>query len=287
MAIQWYPGHMAKTKRLITENLHLVDVVIELLDARIPISSKNPDIDSIAGHKPKIVLLNKADLANDNANAAWQAYFKERGVTAVLVNSTSGKGLAEITKSAEYLTGEKVRREEAKGRRNVTIRAMIVGIPNVGKSTLINKYAGRDVAKAENRPGVTKSKQWVKIKKNFELLDSPGILWHKFDDEATGIKLACTGAIKDDILDIYTLSLRLLEILVKNAPDELAARYKIEIIKGEHAEETLERIAKARGFVKRGGVPDTDRAATILIDEFRGAKIGKISLEYPADFTTV
>ncbi|MDR3091365.1 MAG: ribosome biogenesis GTPase YlqF [Clostridiales bacterium] len=275
--IQWYPGHMAKTRRLIEENLKLVDIVVELLDARAPLSSKNADIDGLLSAKPRLTALNKADLADPESTRAWLLYF---GRGAVSLDSLKGGGTAEITAMARSLTKEKTEREKGRGRLNVKIRAMILGIPNVGKSTLINKYAGSAKAKAENRPGVTRTKQWVKIGAGFELLDIPGILPPKFDDPSAGVRLALIGSIKDDILDIYALSLELIDILRRAAPDALPARYKI-TDGGEDSAVLLEKIAKGRGFVKKGGAPDAERAAAALIDEFRSGRLGRITLEPP------
>jgi len=281
MDIQWYPGHMAKTKRIITESLKQVDVVIELLDARIPMSSKNPDIDALAAAKHRIAVLNKSDLADEKINLLWRDYFAGQNLRVVMADSVKGKGLSAVVKIAMELTEEKRMRQKARGRLNMPVRAMIVGIPNVGKSTFINKYAGRGVAKTADKPGVTKAKQWIKINDGFELLDTPGILWPKFDDEAVGIKLAATGAVKDEIIDIYTLTLRLLELIAQIKPDALASRYKIVLTEEDTAETLILKIAEKRGFIKKGGDYDLKRAAVIVTDEFRAAKIGRISLEAP------
>lgn len=281
MNIQWYPGHMTKTKRIITENIALVDVVIELLDARIPHSSANPDLDELTAGKHRIVVLNKSDLADEKTNALWQDYFITKGLKVVMADSVKGKGLMETAKIAEELTLEKRERQKARGRINVPVRAMIAGIPNVGKSTFINKCAGKAIAKTADKPGVTKAKQWVKIKNGFELLDTPGILWPKFGNEAVGLRLAATGAIKDDILDIYSLSLKLIEMILQMKPEALTERYKVLINDGDGAEMVLEKIAVKRGFILKGGAIDNTRAAITVIDEFRSAKIGRISLEKP------
>lgn len=281
MNIQWYPGHMTKTRRMISENIALVDIVIELLDARIPIASRNPDIDELAVGKHRIVALNKSDLADEKINNLWRDYFAAQGQRVVMADSVKGKGLAETAKIVDEMMSEKRRRQKERGRINVPARVMIVGIPNVGKSTFINKCAGKAIAKTADKPGVTKAKQWVQVKNGFDLLDTPGILWPKFDDEAVGIKLAATGAIRDEILDIYTLSLKLVEMIVNVKPESLKERYKIEINEGESSDLILERIARKRGFIQKGGAVDNQRAATTVIDEFRGAKIGRISLETP------
>jgi len=282
MNIQWYPGHMTKTMRMLQENISLVDIVIELLDARIPRSSKNPDIDRLAQNKKRIIVLNKADLADESANVAWANHFASGETTVVPVNAVSGKGLEAVTAAAKELMKEKQERLRAKGRIFVPTRAMIVGVPNVGKSTLINRYAGVAIAKAADKPGVTRSKQWIKIRKDFELLDTPGILWPKFDDPAVGVNLAVTGAVNDDILDTQTLACELIKRLMRLYPSAVPARYGIEAPAPE-AEPfyVLEQIAAARGFLQKGGALDMERAAIILIDEFRGGKLGRISLERP------
>ncbi len=283
MNIQWYPGHMTKTKRMMTDNISLVDIVIELLDARIPYSSKNPDIDTLAKNKHRIVILNKVDLADDKKTKQWENYFQGKGFKVVLVNSVSGKGLKDITEYSKELMREKLERLRKRGRIFVPVRAMIVGIPNVGKSTLINKFVGKSTTKTGDKPGVTRGKQWVKIKKDFELLDTPGILWPKFDDETVGLKLAFTGAVNDDILDSYTLAVNLIDFLRKLYPDVLSERYKIDFDKTVSSDNVLRKIGEARGFKMRGGEIDLDRSANILIDEFRGCKLGKITLETPVD----
>lgn len=281
MNIQWYPGHMAKTKRLIMEDISLVDIIIELLDARIPISSKNPDIDVMGQNKHRIVVLNKSDLADERANNLWKDYYESKGFSVVLADSTKGKGFNEITAISKALMAEKVERLRARGRIFVPTRAMIAGIPNVGKSTLINKYAGKSMAKTGDRPGVTRSKQWVKIKKDFELLDTPGILWPKFEDPEVGLKLAFTGAVKDEIMDIYTLSLKLIDLLKNIYPDVIRERYGIEYEADERPDVILEKIGEKRLFKLKGNDIDLNRTAIILIDEFRGGKLGRLTLETP------
>jgi len=282
MNIQWYPGHMTKTMRMLQENISLVDVVIELLDARIPHSSRNPDIDRLARDKKRIIILNKADLADEAANAAWANHFAGRGVAVIPVNSVTGKGTDAVFAASQVLMKEKVERLRAKGRIFVPTRAMVAGVPNVGKSTLINRFAGAAIAKAADKPGVTRSKQWIKVRKDFELLDTPGILWPKFDDKIVGIHLAITGAVNDDIVDAESLACELIRLLAKLYPDALTARYGI----APHADgaepmDTLTEIAVARGFLVKGGTADTSRAAIILIDEFRGGKLGRMTLERP------
>ncbi len=283
MNIQWYPGHMTKTRRMMTENISLVDIVIELLDARIPYSSKNPDIDKLAQNKFRIIILNKVDLADDQKTKKWADYFESKGYKVVLVNSVSGKGLKDITEFSRELMKEKLERLKQRGRIFVPIRAMIAGIPNVGKSTLINKFVGKATAKTGDKPGVTRGKQWVKIKKDFELLDTPGILWPKFDDQRVGMKLAFTGAVNDDILDSYTLAVNLISYLRELYPNAIKERYKIDFDESVSSDDILMKIGEARGFKIKGGEIDLDRSANILIDEFRGCKLGKISLESPED----
>lgn len=283
MNIQWYPGHMTKTRRMMEENISLCDIVIELLDARIPYSSKNPEIDNLAKNKKRIVILNKVDLADEVKTKEWVSYFENKGFKVILVNSITGKGIKDIAIVSKDLMAEKIERLKKRGRIFVPTRAMIVGIPNVGKSTLINKFVGKSTAKTGDKPGVTRGKQWVKIKKDFELLDTPGILWPKFDDQAVGMKLAFTGAVNDDILDITTLASNLIGYLRVLYPNTLKSRYNIEYTDSTKDYEILEAIAKARGFKIKGGEFDLKRAATILLDEFRAAKLDKITLESVED----
>jgi ribosome biogenesis GTPase A len=272
---------MTKTRRMMEENIKLVDIVIELLDARVPLSSKNPEIDNLARNKFRIIVLNKSDLSNEIVNQKWKQYFEEKEFSVILTDSTKGKGIKDITEVSRKLMQEKIERQNKRGRIFVPIRAMIVGIPNVGKSTLINKYVGKAMTKTGDRPGVTRSKQWVSIKKDFELLDTPGILWPKFEDKNVALNLAFTGAIKDDILDIHTLSIHLLEKLLKIAPEALKERYKIEFDEDIKPHEVLHKVGLARGFKIKGNQIDVERAAIILVDEFRAAKLGKVSLERP------
>ncbi len=284
MNIQWYPGHMTKTRRMMQENIGLVDIVIELLDARIPFSSKNPEIDELAKNKHRIVILNKVDLADDKKTNLWIKYFEEKNCKVILVNSITGKGIKEITEVSKDLMKEKVERLKQRGRLFVPTRAMIVGIPNVGKSTLINKFVGKSLAKTGDKPGVTRGKQWIKIKKDFELLDTPGILWPKFEDQNVGLKLAFTGAVNDDILDTYTLSLNLIESLKQIYPNSLKERYKIDFNIDDNPEKILKNIGISRSFKTKGGEIDITRSAYILIDEFRASRLGKITLEEPQNF---
>lgn len=280
MAINWYPGHMVKTKRQMIESLKLVDAVIEIRDARIPKSSKNPDIEYICKDKPRIILLNKSDLSDDNINRSWIKLLSKSDTLALTVNCQTGLGLNKIKPSLELLLKEKLERQKNKGILNVTIRAMVVGIPNVGKSTFINKMAQNAIAKTGDRPGVTKAKQWIKTKQGIELLDTPGVLWPKLDSEETQLNLAFTGAIKDEILDIEDLALKLTYSLTRDYRELLKVRYKAENL-GDDPLENLEKIARKRGCLLPGNNIDYSRISAILLDEFRGGKIGKISLEKP------
>lgn len=281
MNVQWYPGHMAKTKRLIQENLKLVDMVIELVDARLPLSSRNPDIDHIVGQKPRLLLMNKSDLADPSINILWETWFKDHHQSVLLIDSVTGKGFHQIEQEARKLLKEKIERDRSKGMVNRSITAMVVGIPNVGKSSFINKISGRASAKTGDKPGVTRGKQWVRMKNGLELLDTPGILWPKFEDVEVGKKLAFTGAIKDEIIDIEELTCNLLEFLRDHYPQNLMQRYQLDHVIGLKGFELLDLIAKKRGCIVAGGELDTFRAASIILDEFRAAKIGKISLERP------
>lgn len=283
MNIQWYPGHMTKTRRMMEENISLVDIVIELLDARLPLSSKNPEIDNLAKNKKRIVLLNKVDLADENKTKEWVNYFKEKGFEVIEVNSITGKGIKDITKVAQSLMQEKIDRLKKRGRIFVPTRSMIVGIPNVGKSTLINKFVGKNMAKTGDKAGVTRGKQWVKVKKDFELLDTPGILWPKFDDKAVGLKLAFTGAVNDDIVDSQELAINLIQYLNKLYPSAIKNRYNVDYDAESTAYEVLTRIGEKRNFLKKGNEIDYKRTADILIDEFRGAVLGRMTLESVAD----
>lgn len=283
--IQWFPGHMAKTKRLITECLPLVDIVIEVLDARIPVSSKNPVLDSLLGQKPRLAVFSKSALADPEASRLWQAYYREKGTETIFYDCRSGENLNAIAPKVREILGEKLERYESKGMTGRKLKAMIVGIPNVGKSSLINALAGSNRAKVENRPGVTLTKQWITTKVGIDLLDMPGVLWPKFEDRIVGENLAITGAIKDDVLDIEQLAVLLVGRLRKIAPEKLSERYKL----GDMAQydnipdhELFEIIGRKRGFLVSGGEVDWERSANMLLDEFRAARIGRITLEVPA-----
>lgn len=282
MNINWYPGHMKKTRESIQKNLSMVDVVFELIDARIPYSSQNPVIDSIVGDKPRVIILNKADLADNRANKIWQDYFLKKDIPSVLIDALSGKGLDKLLSLSLEVTQEKREAYEKRGVINRPTRAMIIGIPNVGKSTLINSLSGRKGTKTGNRPGVTKSNQWIKTKGSLELLDTPGILWPKFEDQQVGLNLAFTGAIKDEILDVETLALRLIERLMAYFPRLLENRYGIEVDDNTPLDIMIE-IGKKRGCIIRGGEIDYTKVSTIVLDEFRKGVIGNITLEFPEE----
>lgn len=280
--INWFPGHMKKTQREIKENLKLVDAIIEIRDARIPRSSANPDIDKLCGNKPRVILLNKSDLTESRVTKAWIKELSKENVMAIEVNCLKGQGLNQIKPALETLLKEKHDRLRAKGLVKIMTRVMVVGIPNVGKSTFINKMAKNNIAKTGDRPGVTKNKQWIKTPLGIEMLDTPGVLWPKFEDETTALNLAFTGAIKDEIMDTEELSYLLVKRLQENYPKELMTRYKLEEV-CEDPYDTLNAIARKRGCLMSGGRINYDRIATILLDEFRGGVIGNISLEHPGD----
>lgn len=282
MTIQWFPGHMAKARRQVTEKLKLVDIIFELVDARIPYSSRNPMIEEIIQQKPRIVLLNKADMADAELTKQWIAYFEEQGIKALAINSQAGQGMKEITAAAKSLLAEKFNRMKAKGVKPRAIRAMIVGIPNAGKSTLINRLAKKNIAKTGNTPGVTKAQAWIKVGKEMELLDTPGILWPKFEDQQVGLKLALTGAIKDTILNLQDVAVYALRFLSANYPDKLKERYGIEELP-EDIVLLFDEIGKRRGCLMGGGEVDYDKVTELVIREFRSEKFGRISLENPAD----
>lgn len=283
MIIQWFPGHMAKTRRVISEHLKLVDVVIELLDARVPQSSRNPEIDSILKDKPRIIALNKSDLADPKQNNKWKDYFSKQGISVIYTNSITGLGLGEIKGKLKQLTRKKLESAQARGRMQRPIKTMVVGIPNVGKSAFINKIAGKASAETGDRPGVTRSQQWVRINPEIMLLDTPGILWPKFEDQLTGLNLAFTGAIKDEIMDTTELAVKLLEKLSVTYPEKIKERYKLENLTGKKGVDLLEEAGRRRGCLVSGGEVDFNRISVILLDEFRGGKIGKITLEIPLE----
>ena len=281
--IQWFPGHMTKTKRQIQASLKLVDAVAEILDARIPLSSKNPDLQKLIQNKPKVVLLNKCDMANQTATSRWIDYYASQGITAIAVDCKSGKGLNKFAPAVNNVLSERRERLKAKGMVNPMLRIMVVGIPNVGKSSFINRVAKQNRAKVEDRPGVTRGNQWYSIAKNIEMLDTPGVLWPKFDDKIVGERLAFTGAVKDQILDTELLAVRLLDFLRNLKPADFIARFKLEDIDLDAIDsyELLNVIGKKRGMLISGGEINTERAAIMLLDEFRSGKLGRITLEMP------
>lgn len=279
MEFQWYPGHMSKAKRAMQEDLKLINVIIELVDARVPLSSKNPDIDPMANGKSRIILLNKCDLADSSVTARWKKYYEEKGFFVALVNSKNGKGVKQVNEVIQSACKEKIERDRRRGILNRPIRAMIVGIPNVGKSTFINSFAGKSCTKTGNKPGVTKGKQWIRLNKNVELLDTPGILWPKFEDQTVGLRLAFIGSIKDELSNQYELCMLLMQYLGKHYPKAIPDTYQIE--PAENEVELLERVAKRRGCLKAGGEHDLDKAANYVIDDFRNGRLGCISLEQP------
>ncbi len=285
--VQWFPGHMAKTRRLIKESLPLVDAVTELLDARIPISSRNPELDELTQKKPRIVLLNKCDMADDNITRQWVEYFRSQGQYALPVDCRTGKGLNRYGDLVKEVLADTIRKNEERGMPGKALRMMVVGIPNTGKSSFINRMAGKNRAKVADKPGVTRQNQWFAIGGGIELLDTPGVLWPKFDDPKVGDRLAFIGSVKDEVTDSETLAVRLIEVLVEGYEDKLLSRYKLKGIEDIHsvmAWEILEEIARERGMLLRGGEVNTERASVMLLDEYRGGKMGKISFERPPKF---
>ena len=282
MNIQWYPGHMTKTRRQIEADLKQVDAVCEIVDARIPMSSRNPDIDAICGSKPRIIVLNRMDLADPAATKKWAAYFKNKGMAVISTDCKTRRGIADFTPAARTACREKLERDAARGM-NRPLRVMVVGIPNVGNSTLINQISGRKGAKAENRPGVTRGKQWVTVDSGLQLLDTPGILWPKFEDPEVGMMLAYTGAVKEGVIDLEELACRLMELLHKFYPQTLAERYKVEAPAGTPGWELMEMAGRKRGYLVSGGEVNTERMSKVLIDEFRSGKLGKFTLEMPEE----
>ena len=291
MNIQWYPGHMTKTRRMIADQMKHMDAVCEILDARIPISSRNPDVEELTAGKPRLIVLNRVDQADAAATKIWSAYFRSKGWAVLECNAKEGRGPEKFAAAVRELLADKLAAYAEKGQAGRMIRVMILGIPNVGKSTFINKVARRKTAKAEDRPGVTRSKQWVPIDQSLELLDTPGILWPKFEDQSVGLNLAYTGAVKDEIMDLETLSCHLMAYLGERYPDALRGAYKLPALPERETEENdvswgyrlLEAAGRKRGFLISGGEVDTERMARILLDEFRGGKLGRFTLELPED----
>ena len=278
MNIQWYPGHMTKARRMMQEDIKLIDIVIELVDARLPLASKNPDIDDLAKGKARLILLNKSDMADPKYTKLWESYFKAKGFFVLQINARTGAGMKAVTGVVNEACKEKIERDRRRGIMNRPIRAMVVGIPNVGKSTFINSFAGKACAKTGNKPGVTKGNQWIRLNKTLELLDTPGILWPKFEDQRVGLLLAFIGSINDEILNKDELALELLKLLQKHYPDVLKDRYKIDESSDENL---LIQVAKVRGCLAKGGEPDYSRAAALVIDDYRSGKLGRITLEFP------
>ena len=286
MNIQWYPGHMAKTRRQMLENLKNIDLVCELVDARIPQVSRNPDMDEIAGDKPRMMILNRVDLADPEATRRWASFYRAQGYAVLETDSQHGTGTGRFAAAARERLADKISAWNEKGQTGRAVRVMVVGIPNVGKSTFINRVLGRKSAKAADKPGVTRGAQWFRVPGGIDLLDTPGILWPKFDDERVGILLAVTGAIKDDILDLETLACRLFELLAVRAPQAIVDRYKLTIPEQSDflGYDLLQQAGRQRGFLISGGEIDTERMARILLDEFRGGVLGRITLETPEDY---
>ena len=282
MNYQWYPGHMTKAKRMMQENIKLIDLIIELVDARIPMSSRNPDIDELGKGKSRIILLNKSDLADAGLNQEWESFFKEKGYFVQQLNAKTGAGIKNIQALVQEACKEKIERDRKRGIINRPVRAMVVGIPNVGKSTFINSFAGKACAKTGNKPGVTKGKQWIRLNKNLELLDTPGILWPKFEDQKIGERLALIGSINDEILHVDELAVALIRNLKNSYLDLLEKRYNITI--DEDAYDTLKKIAIARKCLQKGELPDVDRASSMLLEDFRSGKLGRITLERPEEW---
>lgn len=285
MQYQWYPGHMAKAKRMMQEDMKLIDVIIELVDARIPLSSKNPDIDTMAGNKSRVILLNKYDMADQRYTSAWKDYFEEKGYFVSLVNSKSGNGVKQVKDVVYKACEAKIERDRKRGILNRPVRAMVVGIPNVGKSTFINSFVGKASTKTGNKPGVTKGKQWIRLNKNIELLDTPGILWPKFEDQSVGRRLAMIGSINDNIINTTELTLELLIFISKYYNQVIKNRYEIELTDDlqdqNDAASVLEKIAFKRSCLLKGGEPDLDKAAILVMDDFRSLRLGNITLEFP------
>ncbi len=279
--VQWFPGHMAKTRRLIKESLPFVDLVTEIVDARIPMSSSNPELAEMIGNKPRIVLLNKCDVADEKTTAKWVEYYKKNGMYALPVDCRSGKGLNAYLPLVRNVLKDKIKRNEEKGMVGKPLRVMVVGIPNTGKSSFINKMAGRNRAKVADKPGVTRSNSWFAVGSGIELLDTPGVLWPKFDDKSVGDKLAFIGSVKDEVIDIESLAMRLINVLKNGYSERLTERFKITGFEDKEDYEILEMIGRKRGMLISGGEIDYERASVMLLDEYRGGKLGRISLDFP------
>ena len=278
MNIQWYPGHMTKAKRAMKEDIKLIDLIIEVVDARVPFSSRNPDIDELGQNKARIVLLNKSDLSNEQWNDAWAEWFKSQGCHVIKVNSRSGAGLKQINSVVQEACKEKIERDRRRGILNRPVRAMVVGIPNVGKSTFINSFAGKACTKTGNKPGVTKGNQWIRLNKSLELLDTPGILWPRFENQEVGLHLAFIGSINDEILNKEEMAVELLKFMMENYRQVMEERYQIE---GEDPYKALEQIARVRSCLAKGGELDVSKAANLFVDDFRSGKLGRVTLEFP------
>jgi len=283
LKIQWYPGHMTKTRRMIADQLKNVDAVCELLDARIPVSSRNPDVDELTAGKPRLVVLNRADQADPDLTKRWAEYFREKGYAVLACSAKGGDGVDRFPAAVRALLADKLRSYAEKGQAGRTMRVMILGIPNVGKSTFINRVSKRKTAKTEDRPGVTRAKQWVPVDQGLDLLDTPGILWPKFEDQSVGLNLAFTGAVRDEVMDLEALACNLMTYLAGHYPAALAERYKLQPKPEDSGYDLLQRAGQMRGFVMRGGEIDTERMAKILLDEFRGGKLGRFTLEMPEE----
>lgn len=281
--LSWFPGHMTKTRRMIAAEIGKMDAVCEIVDARIPVSSRNPDLDELTAGKPRIVVLNRADQADPGATARWSAYFRARGNAVIEADAKSGAGVKQFAPAVRALLSDKIAAYRAKGQVGRVLRVMVLGVPNVGKSTFINKVSGRKTARAEDRPGVTRAKQWIPVDKTLELLDTPGILWPRFEDPAVGMHLAFTGAIRDEVVDIEELAMRLMDYLGAHYPDALRGHYKIEAEPGEDGWALVEKAGRKRGFLISGGAVDTERMSRILLDEYRGGKLGRFTLELPPE----
>ncbi len=281
MEFQWYPGHMAKAKKAMQEDIKLIDVIIELVDSRIPYSSKNPDIDSLANGKSRVMVMNKYDLADSSVTDEWVKYYEDKGYFVARTNSKDRTGVKAINNIIQKACHEKIERDRRRGILNRPVRALVAGIPNVGKSTFINSFTGRACTKTGNKPGVTKGKQWIRLNKNVELLDTPGILWPKFEDQDSGMRLAFIGSIKDELYNIYELSIVLIKFLLEDYPGAISSCYKTEIPAGSSEADVLGIIAKCRGCIKSGAEPDLDKAGKCLVDDFRAGRLGRITLEKP------